>query len=88
MIKEIEEGMDTEFVIEIYVGEKGQNNIDKNERKYDTTRQRLERASEDFIVYRRSTDSHSIIAGYPWFNDWGRDAMISLPGILLETGKY
>lgn len=28
-----------------------------------------------------------IIAGYPWFTDWGRDTMISLPGICLETGE-
>ncbi|MCC6678776.1 MAG: glycogen debranching enzyme family protein [Phycisphaerales bacterium] len=30
----------------------------------------------------------SIIAGYPWFSDWGRDAMISLPGLLLSTGRF
>ncbi|MCW5937919.1 MAG: glycogen debranching enzyme family protein [Fimbriimonadaceae bacterium] len=29
----------------------------------------------------------TIIAGYPWFTDWGRDTMISLPGICLETGN-
>lgn len=29
----------------------------------------------------------SVIAGYPWFSDWGRDAMISLPGLLLSTGR-
>lgn len=29
----------------------------------------------------------SIIAGYPWFSDWGRDSMISLPGLLLTTGR-
>lgn len=29
----------------------------------------------------------SIIAGYPWFSDWGRDSMISLPGLLLATGR-
>ncbi len=29
----------------------------------------------------------SIIAGYPWFTDWGRDAMISLPGLCLPTGR-
>ena len=31
---------------------------------------------------------HGIIAGYPWFSQWGRDAMISLPGILLSTGRH
>lgn len=30
---------------------------------------------------------HSIIAGYPWFSDWGRDSMISLPGLFLATGR-
>ena len=29
----------------------------------------------------------SILAGYPWFSDWGRDAMISLPGLCLSTGR-
>src|SRR2546423_613925 len=35
-----------------------------------------------------SPDRKSIIAGYPWFTDWGRDTMISLPGLLLNTGRY
>ncbi|HEY6408125.1 MAG TPA: amylo-alpha-1,6-glucosidase, partial [Ktedonobacteraceae bacterium] len=35
-----------------------------------------------------SSDSKTIIAGYPWFADWGRDSMISLPGLLLSTGRY
>lgn len=30
----------------------------------------------------------SIVAGYPWFADWGRDAFISLPGLLLATGRH
>jgi 4-alpha-glucanotransferase len=30
----------------------------------------------------------SVIAGYPWFSDWGRDAMISLPGLLLATERF
>ena len=28
-----------------------------------------------------------MIAGYPWFGDWGRDTMISLPGLTLATGR-
>jgi glycogen debranching enzyme len=32
--------------------------------------------------------SASIIAGYPWFADWGRDAMISLPGLATSLGRY
>ncbi|MGD2094619.1 MAG: amylo-alpha-1,6-glucosidase [Phycisphaerales bacterium] len=30
----------------------------------------------------------TIVAGYPWFADWGRDAFISLPGLLLSTGRF
>ena len=37
---------------------------------------------------RLSPDRKTIIAGYPWFTDWGRDSMISLPGLLLATGRY
>lgn len=37
---------------------------------------------------RFSPDRKTIIAGYPWFTDWGRDSMISLPGLLLCTGRY
>lgn len=46
---------------------------------------KLAAASDTYIVDR--TDSTSIIAGYPWFSDWGRDTMISLPGLLLVTGR-
>jgi len=35
-----------------------------------------------------STELKTVIAGYPWFTDWGRDSMISLPGLLLGTGRY
>jgi predicted glycogen debranching enzyme len=42
-------------------------------------------AADQFIVRRGS--GHTIIAGYPWFSDWGRDTMISLPGLTLATGR-
>lgn len=45
-------------------------------------------ASDSFIVTRRSTASKTVIAGYHWFGDWGRDTMISLPGLTLVTGRY
>ncbi len=45
-------------------------------------------AADDFITYRASTDKKTIMAGYPWFTDWGRDTMISLPGLTLATGRY
>lgn len=43
--------------------------------------------SHSFIV-KRETDKKSIIAGYHWFGDWGRDTMISLPGLTLVQGKF
>ncbi|RKI42880.1 glycogen debranching protein [Corallococcus sp. AB004] len=33
-------------------------------------------------------DARSVIAGYPWFTDWGRDTMISMDGLTLATGRY
>lgn len=48
-------------------------------------------AADQFIVRRSTPDDHdgrTIIAGYPWFGDWGRDTMISLPGLTLVTGRH
>ncbi|MGD9563204.1 MAG: amylo-alpha-1,6-glucosidase [Pyrinomonadaceae bacterium] len=42
-------------------------------------------AADQFIVSRGS--GHTIIAGYPWFSDWGRDTMIALNGLALATGR-
>ncbi len=47
---------------------------------------RLALAADAFIVARRPAGA-TVIAGYPWFTDWGRDTMISLPGLLLATGR-
>jgi len=47
-------------------------------------------AAEQFLVRRplpNDPNGRSIIAGYPWFGDWGRDTMISLPGLTLTTGQ-
>lgn len=44
-------------------------------------------ATADSFMARRSARLWGIIAGYHWFEDWGRDAMISLPGICMATGK-
>lgn len=68
----------------------------------DPVRARLVVAADQFIVARPaptgssassqplclSPDRKTIIAGYPWFTDWGRDSMIALPGLLLCTGRY
>ncbi len=67
----------------------------------DPIRARLVVAADQFIVARPdytnvfphrplklTPDRKTIIAGYPWFTDWGRDSMIALPGLLLSTGRY
>lgn len=47
-------------------------------------------AAEQFIVQRgiNNNGGTTILAGYPWFADWGRDAFISIPGLLLATGRF
>jgi predicted glycogen debranching enzyme len=54
-------------------------------------------AADQFIVNRNISDDgqqggplalKTIIAGYHWFTDWGRDTMISLPGLCLQTGRF
>ncbi len=47
-------------------------------------------AADQFVVRRRlpdDPDGMSVIAGYHWFGDWGRDTMISLPGLAISTGR-
>jgi predicted glycogen debranching enzyme len=45
-------------------------------------------AADQFLVRRASTDGPTVIAGYHWFGDWGRDTMISLPGLTLTTRRF
>lgn len=45
-------------------------------------------SASQYIVERESTGGKSILAGYPYFEDWGRDTMIALPGCTLATGAY
>jgi predicted glycogen debranching enzyme len=48
-------------------------------------------AADQFIVERDNADGaalgKTVVAGYPWFADWGRDTMIALPGLTLATGR-
>jgi predicted glycogen debranching enzyme len=45
-------------------------------------------AADQFLVRRASTQGTTVIAGYHWFGDWGRDTMISLPGLALTTRRF
>ena len=49
----------------------------------------LAQAADDFVVRRRRGGKtlSTVIAGYPWFADWGRDTFIALPGLMLTTGR-
>jgi len=53
---------------------------------------RLVAAADSFVVSRPSSvgeeGAEGLIAGYHWFEEWGRDTMISLPGLTLVTGRY
>lgn len=53
--------------------------------------QQLVLAADSFI-FARPLPGHpageSVIAGYPWFGDWGRDTMIALPGLAMVTGRF
>ena len=48
----------------------------------------LVKSASQFISRRESTEGSTILAGYPFFEDWGRDTMIALPGICISTGQY
>jgi predicted glycogen debranching enzyme len=52
----------------------------------DVTVRQLILAADQFVVARQ--DGSTVIAGYPWFSDWGRDTMIALPGLTLATGRH
>ena len=52
----------------------------------DSTVRQLMLAADQFIVARQG--GSTVIAGYPWFSDWGRDTMIALPGLTLATGRH
>lgn len=48
----------------------------------------LAKSADQFISARESTGGKTILAGFPFFEDWGRDTMIALPGICIFTGRY
>ena len=60
----------------------------KKYKDYNEFIQKLIIASESFVIYRPSFRLHSLIAGYPWFLDWGRDSMIAYEGVFLLTKRF
>ncbi len=62
--------------------------LGKESNKKEEVIRELIKTSDSFIAYRPITKLHTIIAGYHWFLDWGRDALISFEGLLLITKRY
>ena len=48
----------------------------------------LVKSADQFLSLRESTGGKTILAGYPFFEDWGRDTMIALPGVCISTRRY
>lgn len=48
----------------------------------------LVKSADQFIAARESTGGDTILAGFPFFEDWGRDTMIALPGLCISSGQY
>ena len=58
-----------------------------NGRNLNSTVEQLTLSANQFVV-QRSESLKTVIAGYHWFTDWGRDTMIALPGLCLTTGRF
>lgn len=58
------------------------------DKKYDEFMKNLIIEADSFVIYRPSFRTHSLLAGLPWFLDWGRDALISYEGLLLVTKRF
>lgn len=67
-----------------------QKDVLKNIHRHDMNFKDLCLAADRFVVYRNinNKETATILAGYPWFLDWGRDTFISLKGLLLDTGRF
>jgi len=48
----------------------------------------LAHSALQLVADRKSVQGKTILAGFPWFGDWGRDTMIALPGMTLVTGQF
>ncbi len=81
----------------IRLGEIFNNSLLIDNRKEKKTKKEIERdeliktyliAADNFVVYRPTFGLHTIMAGYPWFLDWGRDTLIAFEGLLLIPKRF
>ena len=76
--------------------EKRLNKIIDDSKLVDVTKSKTEQekmrdlviAADNFVTYRPKFALHTIIAGFPWFLDWGRDSLIAYEGLLLKTKRF
>lgn len=62
--------------------------LTKQDKEYNEFVRDLITSSDSFIINRPLFGTHSILAGYPWFLDWGRDSLIAFEGLLLITKRF
>lgn len=62
--------------------------LEKKAGYHDELAETLTIAADHFLAYRQSAGLMTVLAGLPWFTDWGRDTMIALTGLTLSTGRY
>lgn len=62
--------------------------LTKKDKDYNEFVKELIISSDSFIINRPFFGTHSILAGYPWFLDWGRDSLIAYEGLLLITKRF
>lgn len=77
---------DSFFLIDKY--EERMKKLIKKSRIKDSLGQDLVLAADSFITKRESTKLKTILAGLPWFTDWGRDTMIAFTGLTLVTRRF
>lgn len=67
---------------------KTKSKLTKQEKDYNEVVKQLIIATDSFVINRPLFGTHSILAGYPWFLDWGRDTLIAYEGLLLITKRF
>lgn len=62
--------------------------LTKQEKEYNDLLKNLVISADSFIINRPLFGTHSVLAGFPWFLDWGRDTLIAYEGLLLLTKRF
>lgn len=88
VICSIEKKFEKDAFVTIEKGTERIKKIKENAGYTDEFANSLVQAADQFVVRRESTGNKTIMAGYPWFTDWGRDTMIALQGLTLSTKRF